>query len=77
MSSPNTPYPDPTKSIPPATVGPGAAVDAAESVNFGMDLTRLIHNPQLDPREYVETLIQRFSEDVSRRIGRFSVRKPS
>jgi LmbE family N-acetylglucosaminyl deacetylase len=53
------------------------AVDAAESVNFGMDLTALIQNPQLDPGEYAETLIQRFAEDVSRRIERFSVRKPS
>jgi LmbE family N-acetylglucosaminyl deacetylase len=53
------------------------AVDAAESVDFGMDLTPLIHNSQLDPAEYVGTLIQRFADDVSRKIGRFSFPKPS
>lgn len=53
------------------------AVDFAESVNFGMDLTPLIQNPQLDPAEYAGTFIQRFAEDVNRRISRFSIGKPS
>lgn len=53
------------------------AVDIAESVNFEMNLTPLIQNLQLDPGWNVETLIQRFAEDVSSRIERFSFRKPS
>jgi LmbE family N-acetylglucosaminyl deacetylase len=51
------------------------AVDAAEWVDFAMDLTPLIQNPQLDPGEYIQTYIQRFAEDVNRRIQRFSLTK--
>ena len=48
------------------------AVDAAGWIDFGMDLTPLIQNPQLDPAEYIQTFIQRFAEDVNRRIERFN-----
>jgi LmbE family N-acetylglucosaminyl deacetylase len=51
------------------------AVDAAEWVDFAMELTPLIQNPQLDPGEYIQTFIQRFAEDVNRRIQRFSLTK--
>lgn len=45
-------------------------VDGAELINFGMDLTPLIQNDQLDATEYVEEYVQRFAEDVSSRIAR-------
>ena len=43
-------------------------VDTAEWINFGMDLTPLIHDDQLDPSEYVSTFVQRFGTDVNSRI---------
>jgi LmbE family N-acetylglucosaminyl deacetylase len=43
-------------------------VDTAEWINFGMDLTPLIHDDQLDPSEYVSTFLQRFATDVHTRI---------
>jgi hypothetical protein len=43
-------------------------VDATEYVNFEMDLTPLVQDDRLDPREYVNTFVQRFAADVSSRI---------
>jgi hypothetical protein len=37
-----------------------------------MDLTPLIKDDKLDPREYVLRVIQRFSDDVSARVKRLS-----
>ena len=51
------------------------AVDIADGVEFGMDLTPLLQHPKLDPAEYIKTFIQRFEEDVNRRIERFSFSK--
>ena len=48
------------------------SLDAAEWVDYAMDLTPLIQNPQMDPADYVQTFIQRFSDDVRNRIARFS-----
>jgi LmbE family N-acetylglucosaminyl deacetylase len=45
-------------------------VDTAESINFGMDLTPLIYDDQLDPSEYVSTFVRRFATDVNSRIER-------
>jgi LmbE family N-acetylglucosaminyl deacetylase len=48
------------------------SIDAASMINFGMDLTPLVHDNELDPSEYVARFIRRFSDDVSERITRFS-----
>jgi LmbE family N-acetylglucosaminyl deacetylase len=53
-----------------ATFFQSHSVDTAEWINFGMDLTPLIHDDQLDPSEYVSTFVQRFATDVHSRIRR-------
>ncbi len=54
-----------------ATFFESHAVDAAEWVDFGMDLTPLIESPELDPAQYIGGFIRRFSDDVRARIERF------
>jgi LmbE family N-acetylglucosaminyl deacetylase len=51
-----------------ATYFASHAVDAMDSMAAGMDLTPLIHDPSLDPWEYVSGYIQRFAADVQRMI---------
>lgn len=51
-----------------ATFFQSHSVDTVESINFGMDLTPLIHDDQLDPSEYVSTFVKRFATDVHSRI---------
>ena len=48
----------------------GLAVDAAQMINFGLDLTPLVEDASFDVAVFVEERIARFSEDVSGRIGR-------
>ena len=55
-----------------ATYYQSHSVDASGLLNFGMDLTPLVQDDKLDPREYVLRVIQRFSDDVSSRIRKFS-----
>jgi len=55
-----------------ATYYQSHSVDASGLLNFGMDLTPLVQDDKLDPREYVLRLIQRFSDDVGSRIRKFS-----
>ena len=55
-----------------ATYYQSHSVDAAQLVNFGIDLTPLIENEKLDPAEYVAGFIQRFGEDVTSRVRKFS-----
>jgi len=55
-----------------ATYHESHAVDAAQFINFGMDLTPLVQNEKLDPAQYVEGFIQRFSCDVSGKIKKFA-----
>ncbi len=55
-----------------ATFFQSHAVDTANAVDFAMDLTPLIQDPQLDPAEYIKTFIQRFAEDVNSRVEWFS-----
>ena len=43
-------------------------VDVATSMIFAMDLTPLVKDPSLDIKEFVCRYINRFAEDVSRRI---------
>ena len=55
-----------------ATYFQSHSVDAAQLINFAMDLTPLIQNDKLDPAEYVDGYIQRFVNDVNARIKKFS-----
>jgi LmbE family N-acetylglucosaminyl deacetylase len=55
-----------------ATYYQSHSVDASGLLNFGMDLTPLVQDDKLDPREHVLRLIQRFSDDVGSRVRKFS-----
>jgi len=55
-----------------ATYYQSHAVDAAQMINFGVDLTPLIENEKLDPAEYIGGFVQRFAEDVNRRVKKFA-----
>ncbi len=55
-----------------ATYYQSHSVDASGLMSFGMDLTPLVQDDNLDPREYVLHLIQRFSNDVSSKVKKFS-----
>ena len=55
-----------------ATYYQSHSVDAAQLVNFGINLTPLIEDDKLDPVEFVTAFIRRFSEDVSVRVKKFS-----
>ncbi len=55
-----------------ATYFQSHSVDAAQMINFGVDLTPLIHDDKLDPAEYIGGFIKRFAEDVHARIKKFA-----
>jgi LmbE family N-acetylglucosaminyl deacetylase len=50
-------------------------VDKNKALAWGMDMTPLIENDSLDPFEYTQSYIERFSDEVRDRIRRMS--KPS
>jgi LmbE family N-acetylglucosaminyl deacetylase len=52
-----------------ATYFASHSVDVMEGMSTGMDLTPLVHNPSLDPWEYVQTFVQRFAGDVQRTLA--------
>lgn len=51
-----------------ATYFASHGVDAAQGLNFGMDMTPLLEDPDLDPAEFVQGFIRRFSGEVADRI---------
>jgi LmbE family N-acetylglucosaminyl deacetylase len=55
-----------------ATYHQSHAVDAAQLINFGVDLTPLIQDETLDPAEYMDGFMRRFAGDVRGRITRFA-----
>jgi LmbE family N-acetylglucosaminyl deacetylase len=55
-----------------ATYFQSHSVDAAQLLNFGMDLTPLAQNDKLDPLEYVHGFLQHFTTDVTDRVKKFS-----
>jgi LmbE family N-acetylglucosaminyl deacetylase len=55
-----------------ATYHQSHSVDAAQMINFGVDLTPLIQNDKLDPAEYIGGFIKRFADDVNVRVRKFS-----
>ncbi|MEA3440463.1 MAG: PIG-L family deacetylase [Chloroflexota bacterium] len=52
-----------------ATYFESHAVDVATGMTFGMDLTPLIKDPEMDIISYVEIYINRFADDVRNLIG--------
>ncbi|MEO8597878.1 MAG: PIG-L family deacetylase [Candidatus Solibacter sp.] len=52
-----------------ATYHASHATDQESALNFAMDLTPLVENPQLPVTEYVLSLVDRFRADVERRVG--------
>ena len=55
-----------------ATYYASHGVDNAESLTYAMDLTPLVHDPDLDPAGLVRDHLARFQRDVESRIARFS-----
>jgi LmbE family N-acetylglucosaminyl deacetylase len=55
-----------------ATYHQSHSVDAAQMINFGVDLTPLIQDDKLDPKDYIAGFIQRFADDVAGRIRKFA-----
>jgi LmbE family N-acetylglucosaminyl deacetylase len=55
-----------------ATYHESHAVDSAQMINFGMDLTPLVQDTKVDPAEYVGGFVRRFAGDVACRIQEFS-----
>jgi LmbE family N-acetylglucosaminyl deacetylase len=55
-----------------ATYFQSHSVDAAQMINFGIDLTPLIQNDELDPSEYIAEFTKRFADDVNARVKKFS-----
>ncbi len=54
-----------------ATFAESHGVDVVTGQSYAMDLTPLMKNPTIDPLEYVQEFIQRFSQEISDRIHRF------
>lgn len=55
-----------------ATYFESHGVDQATGLSYAMDMTPLINNSQLDPAQFTQEFIQRFSNDVNERIGKMS-----
>ncbi len=55
-----------------ATYFASHATDVATSVIFGVDLTPLMENEALVPRDYIAAFIDRFARDVAGRIAKLS-----
>ena len=55
-----------------ATFSASHAVDTAEALIYAMDLTPLIADPALDPKELVTAHIARMEQEITNRLGRLS-----
>jgi LmbE family N-acetylglucosaminyl deacetylase len=55
-----------------ATYFASHATDVATSVIFGVDLTPLVQDDKLDPVTYINGFIDRFAQEVSARVAKFS-----
>lgn len=53
-----------------ATYYESHGVDAATGLSFGLDMTALIQNDELDPNEFIQSYIQKFAQDVLERLYR-------
>jgi LmbE family N-acetylglucosaminyl deacetylase len=55
-----------------ATYFASHATDVATSVIYGVDLSPLIQDEKLDPVKYITSFIDRFTQEVSARVSKFS-----
>jgi LmbE family N-acetylglucosaminyl deacetylase len=55
-----------------ATYFQSHSVDAAQMINFGVDLTPLIHDDKLDPADFIGSFVKRFADDVNARVKKFA-----
>jgi LmbE family N-acetylglucosaminyl deacetylase len=55
-----------------ATYAVGNRVDATTGAIFGIDLTPLVADPELDPADLALALVNRLADDVTARLRRFS-----
>ena len=55
-----------------ATYFQSHSVDAAQMINFGIDLTPLIQDDKLDPTEFIGKFVKRFADDVEQRVKKNS-----
>ncbi|MCE5310679.1 MAG: PIG-L family deacetylase [Acidobacteriales bacterium] len=55
-----------------ATYFQSHAVDTAEMLNFGMDLTPLVRDASIKPADFLEQHIRRFSAEVNARLAKLS-----
>lgn len=53
-----------------ATYFESHGVDVMTGISFGMDMSALIHSDDLDPAAFIQTYIQKFSQDVMDRLHR-------
>lgn len=53
-----------------ATYFESHGTDVAQAMNFGMDLTPLIHDAGLDVNEFFQTALQRFGDEVAARLAK-------
>jgi LmbE family N-acetylglucosaminyl deacetylase len=53
-----------------ATYFESHGVDLTTGLSYGMDMSPLIHDPSLNPAEFVQALIQHLSVDISDRLKR-------
>ncbi len=54
-----------------ATFSASHAIDSAEELSFAMDLTPLIIDTNLDIAKYIDSYLNRFTNDVKMKIGTF------
>ena len=55
-----------------ATYYQSHSVDSAQMINFGVDLTPLVQDANLDPAEYIAGFVKRFADDVDARVKKFA-----
>jgi LmbE family N-acetylglucosaminyl deacetylase len=47
-------------------------VDESDSMTYGLDITDLVNNERLSPAEFISGFIERFKDEITTRIKRFS-----
>jgi LmbE family N-acetylglucosaminyl deacetylase len=53
-----------------ATYHASHGTDVSGALNFAMDLTPLVKDPKLDPREFIMGFITRFTNEISQRVDK-------
>lgn len=55
-----------------ATYFESHGIDDAQGLSYGMDMTALMNDATIDPKEFIREFVQRFATDVLERVGRMS-----